>query len=205
MTTLRELKQGALLHTLIALLLLGKPTGKDAIRKFNGWSDEAVQDALDVLEVAPYGLVVAIPNGRHPLWALTATAKQMLLPVGQALPAPYVALTPLAAESGVHSPTTTTDLNKPPLLDQERLTPLRAESDYEFADATARLLCKLGGVLYHDALAAVNLALEAGDTQADVKEQIKAWSGWLGARGLVEGMGASIARNIRNGDLCEGD
>lgn len=125
MTTLRELKNGALLHTVMALWMIGEPAKKQDIRRKTGWSDEAVQDALDVLSTE-MGLVLCLPDGRHPRWALTAQARQMLLPLNPNALEPGTNLTPLAAESDLDGESLFS--LKPGSLNGTQLSPLGAES-----------------------------------------------------------------------------
>ena len=207
MTTLRELKQGYLLHVLVALAFLGKPSTKTELADEVGCSREAVEDACRILSRPEHHLIIALPNGRWPLYALTANSRRLL---GQAADNDYVAMTPLPAESGVHSPTTATvlSINHGPVdnLPAENLIPLPAASsphnNTAFADDTARVLCALGGVTYPVALDAVQTALEQGDKQADVLSQIEQWSGWITAHApeAIATMGLSIAKNLKNGD-----
>lgn len=210
MTTLRELKQGYLLHVLVALAFLGKPATKTELADEIGCSREAVHDACRILSRPEHNLVISLPNGRWPLFALTANSRRLL---GQAADNDYVAMTPLPAESGVHSPTATTVLMIKDLtvdnLPAEKLMPLPAASSphnaSNFADETARVLCALGGVTYPVALDAVQTALEQGDTQADVLSQIEQWSGWIAAHmpEAIASMGLSIARNLKMGCRIE--
>jgi len=213
-TRLRELKQGYLLHVLFALMLLGKPSTKTEIADEVGCSDEAATNACRILSRPEYSLVVGLPNGRWPCWALTPDARCFMSSPAAAMDR-QVSMNPLAADSEVIHTTTTTVLSINPLVVDnspvDKLSPLAADSDGQgaltFADATARLLCQLGGVAYDYALESVQLALGEGDTPEDIRKQIELWSGWIALRSpeMVGGMGASIARNIRNNDLCEGD
>ncbi len=75
MTTLRELKQGALLHTLVALQLLGEPVSIKRLVEETGWSADKIREALEFLASPRRGLVTAVAHGRHRLWALTAGAE----------------------------------------------------------------------------------------------------------------------------------
>jgi len=213
MTTLRELRQGCLLHVLVALAILGRPATKTEIADEIGFAGDAVEDACRILSRPCHNLTIALPNGRWPLWALTPSSKRLLR---QAADNDYVSMTPLPAESGVHSPTATTVLMiKDHLVDNlpaEKLTPLPAESlphkvetfgpNVSFADDTARVLCKLGGVTYPVALDAVQTALEQGDTQADILATIEQQSGFIAAH-IPEHIGAiglTIAHNLKSGD-----
>lgn len=95
---LRDLRQGCLLHTLIALVVLGQPSTKQELADEAGISDEAAQDACRILARPDFGLVVAMPNGRHPLWCLTPNARHFLAPLAAALDG-AVMVTPLSADS----------------------------------------------------------------------------------------------------------
>ena len=209
MTTLRELKQGCLLHVLFALWLLGKPSTKTEIADEFGGSDEAVLTACRVLARPEHNLVIGLPNGRWPRWVLTPNGRRFVLGPAAAMDR-QVSMNPLPADSALQTPTTTTvySINPPPVDNSpvDQLSPLPADSDggLSFPDATARHLCKLGGVTYDEALKSVRLALAEGDTEDDIRGQIEQWSGWIAlhAPEAVGVMGASIARNIRSGDLC---
>lgn len=71
-----------------------------------------------------------------------------------------------------------------------------------FADQTARLLARLGGVDYWSAREDVLAALAAKDTRQDVLEQVEHWGEWCALKGIAPS-GVVIARNVRSGDLCE--
>lgn len=170
MTSLRELKEAALLHVLIGLFLFGRPARKDELHRKTGWSDEAVQDALDVLAGPEMNLVLCLPSGRHPLWDLTAAARQMLLPV---------MVTPLPAESdgggsGLIDPsvlenqltTTTTGLTPPPAESNDHKAELSTAFPH-LVGYLAELGCSLG-----KARVAVSAALSRGETPRDLAQKI---------------------------------
>lgn len=133
MTTLRELKEGALLHTLVALLMFNRPARKDEVHRKTGWSDEAIQDALDVLSDPEHNLVLRLPNGRHALWMATARARQLLLPLTEALP--------LSDDHGPALLQAGQPVAAPDQPDALMVSPLGAESDpssYSFNESLLR-------------------------------------------------------------------
>jgi len=189
LTSLRDFKQGALLHVLVALIRFG-PSGKDRLHRKTGWSDEAVQDALDVLMDADYNLVIAMSQGRWPIYAATATARQLFLPLEQ------IMVTPLPAESGrgssglIHESDSDSDSHIPLL---PPVTPLPAESDAGFPTGLAGFstaspqpdrqpfgpevaalvgLLKALGCSQDRAIACVTQALNRGESAAAVAEKI---------------------------------
>jgi hypothetical protein len=98
----------------------------------------------------------------------------------------------------VHSPTTTTNYI------HSLSTNFSSEDENkksDFTDQTARLLARLGGISYWDALADVKHAMGEGDQPADILHYIEGWAAWCEQQGLTEGVGKSISHNIRMGDL----
>lgn len=232
MTTLTELKPSYRLNVLIALALLGGPARKEAIGDKASVSDETVRDALRWLSQPEQGLVVALPAGRHPVWCLTATARQMLLPIAQLLAGPdYENLSPLPAdstpvgvvlidsESPLYIKTTPTDL-----------TPLPADStpaEREHAAQVARALLRnniapraglhplpddLAAVA--DQLVALKLSRKAAELAVAASpwpavkqlEQIEIWQAYAAskhAKGLNPGLFPKlVAARLTTGDEC---
>ena len=75
--TLRAIR-GAPITCLMALWVIGKPATKEQIADETGYQSGAVHVALRVLQ--RFNLALALPDGRHPRWALTANSPQ--LPLG---------------------------------------------------------------------------------------------------------------------------
>lgn len=235
MATLTELKPAYRLNVLIALALLGGPARKEAIADKASVSDETVQNALRWMADPERGLVLAIPAGRHPLWALAATARQMLLPIAQLVAGPdYEKLSPLPADSdGVvvvlsesnnltSLKTTTTELTPPPADS----TP----AEREHAAAVARALLR-NGLAPHAGLQplpaelvevaarltglglprkAAELAAAASPWPADKqREQIEIWQAYRRskyARSINPGLFPQlVAARLSTGDECPHD
>jgi len=78
MLSLRELK-GAPLSCLIALWVLGRPASKQEISDETGYRASSIEDALRFLASPVRNLVLALPNGRHPKWALACKSEQVPL------------------------------------------------------------------------------------------------------------------------------
>ena len=206
---------GKTLTVLLALCIFHQRNGPTACAAFR-WLSHASNCSPDTTTRALYRLVedgyaenIYIHGDKHA--RLTVHARQLPLPIllePRTDPQLSTIETPQKAESLSTAPTTTTDLHMPsPETDQQKETPQKAESVTvkAFADRTARILCQLGGIHYHNALEAVNHALREGDTPDDIQTQVKRWGGYLAARGLTADAGASIAANIRNGALCDDD
>lgn len=235
MTTLTELKPGYRLNVLIALALLRVPTRKEMITDKASVSDEVVSNALRWLSQPEQGLVMAIPAGRHPLWCLTATARQMLLPIAELLADPnYENLTPLPADStpvGV----VLIDSESPLYIKTTptSLTPLAADSTpagREHAAKVARALLRNGIApnagahpLPADLVAVVDqltalrlrrtdaeLSVAASPWPADKQlEQIAVWQAYAEskyAKGLNPGLFPKlVAARLSTGDECPVD
>ncbi len=177
--TLRELKQGALLHVLIALLIYG-PGTKDDLRRRTGWSAEAVADALDVLTRAPYQLVAAYPGGRWPMWAPTAQAEQLFHSLGKVSPLPadsngggssYL-IKNQEVESSLLLPVSPrpADSNHPP-VDNSVENPLSGQlviNQLTSAGCPPKRACSV-----------INAALKRGERPADIAQRITHLRQWV--------------------------
>lgn len=117
MTSLTELKPGYRLNVLMALAMIGAPTTKERLTDESGVSDETVRDVLRWLSKPEQSLALCIPNGRHPLWMLSATARRWLQPLREMLDRAEQ-VSPLPADSNAHK-----------TLEPAKLSPLPADSD----------------------------------------------------------------------------
>lgn len=184
MVTLLALKNGALLHVLVGLLVYG-PCRKETLKKKTGWSDEAIQDALEVLSDPDMNLAVALPSGRWPLWDLTFKARQLFLPADSdrllSRADHDLLVTPLGAESARGSSCLTNESsnNKDSTTTTTDLTPLAAESPIKTpGDYLARpidLLVQMlveTGASRERSTSAVAAALNRGETVEAITRKV---------------------------------
>ena len=160
MTTLRELKTGALLHVLVALLIHG-PSTNDELRRATGWSAEAIHDALDLLKRAPHELVMPVPNGRWATWTLTAHADQLFPNLWK--------MSPLAADSACSSSSLELDPPEESKLPLLPVSPLAADST--IADTLINQLTRLGATP-DQAARAITAALKRRETTTQIATRI---------------------------------
>ena len=205
-TTLRELK-GAPVSCLLALYVLGRPARKEEIADFTGYESGAVQSALRCLSRPGYNLVLALPNGRHPLWDLTAHARQM--PLSWAvLTDSYVAMsrekTDSSSSSSLNKGLTDSSLQLLPLQEVSRektdSSPHNAPPPAPEADRLANLLQDLGCPRLL-ARASVAGAL-ADDSPELVEAQVILWRHYCAspAGQSIQAVGIFVARKLQNGE-----
>ena len=207
MTTLRELK-GAPVSCLLALYVLGRPARTEEIADLTGYRPAAVHDALRCLSRPAYNLVLALPNGRHPLWDLTAHARQMPLSWAVLDNNSYVAMTREKSESGssssLNKELTDSSLQLLPLQEVSRektdSSPHNAPPPAPEAARLADLLQDLGcpRALAH---AAVADALDH-DSPPLVEAQALLWRHYCAspAGQSIQAVGIFVARKIQNGE-----
>ncbi len=192
MTTLRELRAGALLHILVALLIHG-PSTNDELRRLTGWSSESIHDALDVLKREPFELVAAYPNGRWPTWSLTSHAEQVFPSLWR--------MSPLNADSTGSSGSSLTITPKnlqllPPM------SPLEADSSstdpppeaQTITDQLTRLGCTP-----RRAAKAINAALRRGEQPTPISRRISQITAYIDTQHTIRYPGEYAAQFIEAG------
>ena len=165
---LRDLSQGALLHVVVALL--AGPMKAEQIARKTGKSLDSVQRALAALD-SEFRLVIAVPDGRWPVWCIR-DAGQLELPL-HGLAADrrdaLVALTPQMAESARSSSSLTIEYESKSLL--LPVTPQIAESAQ--GQAAINQLTRMGATP-GQAEKAIAAALRRDESLATISQRIAA-------------------------------
>ena len=195
---LRALR-GAPITCLVALMVIGRPATNEEIGDEAGYGASTVENALRILQ--KHDLALALPNGRHPRWALPRNSPQ--IPMGW--------LVAQVSRENRDSGSSSLQLEESqetqggqlqlPQVSREKRDSL--STSYPQTAALAAPLVR-AGCPTSTARAAVQAALDDGDAPAAIETQIARWLAYCARprAATITAPGLFTAAKIRKNEPC---